>query len=343
MTKSQGIMVGQPSWHRMEHAVLTTSPTTWEAARDESELRWEVTSEPVYMRGPRDNEIVMGPGLGLQRLHEVDGWQAISRDDLPMGDPGRLLAIQKDSYKIVYNRDFGDVIDTVLGRNKDDDSDPLNFSALFSLYGGRMIVALMYFPTPLKMGWDPSENLSYLSFQTRHDGNGGFHCLPTNVRTVCANTIKWGEVMDTRGFGFTIRHTSNFEERLHEVQQSIVVARGDSQKWIEFSEQLARYKVTSRQRDTFLKRWLPASDDMSTRQRDHIVKARDQVCTILRSETCEGISGSGYGLFQAATQYADHSRKVAGIDSYVTRQLTIKEPLKVSAAGILSNMAGIKR
>jgi phage/plasmid-like protein (TIGR03299 family) len=323
-----GFMVRKPSWHGLERSVLQNSPRTWDEARKEAGLDWEVESEPVYAMDDR-----MEPDA-------IDGWQAITRDDRDMAQAGRVLAIQPSSYRVIPNEEFGSVIDAALGR--EDDDDPVNFEALMSLYDGKQIVAVCYFDRPLEMSFDPSATYRYLALSSRHDGNGGLRGIPTNVRVQCANTLNLAEMTDGRSVGFTIRHTSSWEQRLAEVGRGIAAARGESSKWVEFAEQLALWKVGPRQRDAYLKRYLPVSDDMGTKQAENVVINRDRIRQILTSDTCADIAGTGYGLLMASTEWSDHFRAHSSTDSYVSRQLLRKEEPKARASRVLRSMAGIK-
>lgn len=321
-----GFMVRQPSWHRLEKAVLKESPRTWEHARREAGLMWEVETAPVFTP-----HVWPEGSMGYQ---EIAGYQQIRRDDTK-----DVLAVRPSSYQTIYNRDFGDVIDDLLGI---EDNERVEFEALMSLYGGRQIVALTYFDEPLKMPWDPSKSFLFICFVTRHDGQGGLRILPTNVRVQCKNTMNVAEALDGRNFGMTIRHTSNWEARVKEIRQSLVVARGDSQKWLEFAEQLAMWKVGARQREAYLKRYLPESDENGRRKNENQVLNRERIRMILESKTCEDIAGTGYGLLMATTEWSDHVRESQSTDSYVARQLLRKEEPKARSARILRQMAGIK-
>lgn len=323
-----GFMVREPSWHRKENAVLANSPKTWEAARSAAGLVWDVESEPVYDVDDEGNSIA------------IPGWQKIVRDDMTeLGD--RVLSIRPDSYAMIRNEEFGDVIDAVAARQADED--PLTFEALFALYGGRMIVALLYFDNPLAMAdIDGSKTYTYLSLMSRHDSQGGLRGLPTNVRVQCANTVNLSEISDGRQFGFTIRHTANWKDRIAEVSAQVATARGDSQKWVDFAHQLADWKVSARQRETYLKRLLPISDADTDRMRDNRLNDRASIRAILESPSTKDIAGTGYGLFMATTEWADHVRSFQTTDSYVGRQLLRKEDNKALSARILRNMAGIK-
>jgi len=323
-----GFMVRKPSWHRLERAVLTGSPRSWQEAREQAGLTWEVDVETVYTSS---SDIAFRP---------VRGWQAIVRDDLEQGDPERILAIQPSSYHVIANAEFGEVINAALGIEGDDD--PVEFEALMSLYGGRQIVALCFFKRPLELEWDPSQTYRYLALSSRHDGSGGLRGIPTNVRVQCGNTLSLAEMIDGRRVGFTIRHTSSWKDRVAEVGRGIAAARGESAKWAEFASQLAQWKAGPRQREAYLKRFLPVSDDMGKRQADNVVIAREKIREVLASSTCEHIAGTGYGLLMASTEWSDHHRSHTTNDSYVSRQLLRKEEPKARAARVLRSMAGVK-
>jgi phage/plasmid-like protein (TIGR03299 family) len=325
-----GFMVREPSWHKLENAVLPNSPQTWEEARTQAGLTWDIETSTVYTERP-------GQDLNDQWADPpvvIDGYHAIRRDDTH-----DVLAVRPTSYHTIKNADFGDVIDTVLGRQQ---GEPLVFESLMSLYGGRQIVALCYFEEPLKMGFDPSETFRYLGLVSRHDGQGGLRGLPTNVRIQCANTLNLAEALDLRSYGFTIRHTANWEQRLEEVSRGIEAAKGESERWLKFAEELASWKVSKRTRNSYIKRFLPTSDDDGPRKRDNVMAARTKMELILEGDSCAGINDSGYGLLMASTEWSDHYRQHASADSLIARQILRKEEPKARAARILRTMAGIK-
>ena len=307
-----GFMVRLPSWHHKENAVLKESPRSWPEARKEAGLEWDVDVEPVYAK--RVAEVV--DDLVPARWVEVPGYQLLTR-----------------------NEEFGYLIDALLGLEGEEYVD---FEALMSLYEGRSIVALVTFPSPLVMPWDPSHNYTYCTFASRHDGQGGLRGIPTNVRVQCANTLNTAEMTDGKRVGFTIRHTKNWKERVAEVRRDLVLARGESKQWVEFAEQLARWQVNGRRREAYLKRFLPVSDDMGERQRENVLLNREKIRDLLRGPSCAEIADTGYGLLMASTEWSDHFRPHQSADSYVSRQLMRKEPTKTKAAAVLREMAGVK-
>ena len=331
-----GFVVHTPSWHRQERAVLTESPKTWTEAREQAGLTWEVETEPVYTQKPAEFDWQEN----LPSYEEVADWQAITRNDKGADDPGRVLSIQKTSYQVIENAQFGEVIDAALGLEPDEE--PVIFEALFALYGGRQVVALIRFENPLVMPWDDSKSYPMCSFSSRHDGQGGLRGVPTVIRVICANTQNLSEMVDGRTTGFTIRHTSNWEARVKEIGRGMAQARGDSAKWLKFAEQLALWKVTPRNRELFLKRYLPISDDMGTTQSNNIIVSRSKIRDILESPTCTHIKNTGYGLLMASTEWSDHFRAHQSNDSFISRQLLRKEEPKARSSRVLRQMAGIK-
>lgn len=328
-----GFMVREPSWHRLEDALLPDGVLDYATARKHARLEWEIGTEPVYVIDDPD-------GVDIPESYRLKGWQAIYRDDKSMAEAEkRYLAVQPATYAVIKNEEFGEVINTVMGAESED---PINFEALMSLYGGRSIVALVYFQRPLEMPFDTGPTYRYLMLRSRHDGEGGLRVVPTNVRVQCANTMNYAEMTDGRRVGFTIRHTANWQERVEEVRQVITASRGEGRQWEKFARDLEAWKVGTRQREAYLKRFIPISDDMSKVMMGNAENARHDIRRILESATCESIQKSGYGLLMASTEWSDHVRRHRSNSSFVTRQTMIKEPHKARAAAILRSMAGIK-
>ena len=329
-----GFMVREPSWHKKEDALLAESPKDWATAKRIAKIDWDVITQPVYAYGP---ESLSYGEEERPVLNPIKGWQAITRNDKTPADKNWVLGIQKKSYHVITNETFGSVLDAAMGLEADDD--PFDFDVLMSLYGGRAIVAVCMFPKPLHIPWDDSKTYRFVSFISRHDGQGGLRILPTNTRDVCANTLSYSEITDGKTSGITIRHTSNWEERVAEVGRGMAIARGEGEKWLKFAADLAAWKVGPRQREAYLKRFLPISDDMGQRKMDNVTVARERVRDILKSETCTHIANSGYGLLMASTEWSDHHRDYISTDSYIARQLLRKEEPKARAARVLRQMA----
>lgn len=319
-----GFMVRKPSWHRLERAVLPDYVSDWDTARKEAGITWEYEAEPVYELNDAGETFA------------IDGWQKIVRDDKDESAE-RIMSIQQDSYALIKMSEFGSVIDACLGQGSE--SAPIKFEALMSLYGGRKIVALTYFDEPLALSWDPSQVYCYVAFSANFDGQGGITGIPTKVRVQCANTWRQAEETDGKRVGFTIRHTKNWEDRVDEVAAVIRAARKDNEAWAKLGEKLSMYKAGPRQREIFLKKFMPLADDMGGIQIRNVERSRDKIREILAGKSCDGIAGTGYGLVMAATEWSDHYRDHQSSDSYIGRQLLRKEAPKARAFRVVRQMA----
>lgn len=320
-----GFMVNTPSWHRLENAVLSASPRTWEEARTQAGLDWDVYADGVFVGG--------GQSTGKSWTYDdvSSEWQAIRRDDTE-----DVLSIRPATYQMVTNSQFGSIMESLLGLEKEEE---LVFEALMSLYGGRQVVALTKFEEPLRLPWDESETYAYLAFSSRHDGQGGIRGIPTNVRVVCANTLSLAESMG-KDSSFSIRHTTTWEDRVAEIGDQLRMARQGSKRWVEGMEALARFRVQEKEVDTFLRKLFPISDEMTGRMIDSRQLWRTQVRRVYEeSETTNSVRGNGYGLLMATTEWADHVREARTDDSAVSRQLLTKSEPKAKAARILAHMA----
>ena len=312
-----GMFVRTPAWHQLGN-VLPDWPGTFAEARQHADLNWDVVSAPVY------EENILFPGS----FNPIPGWQAITRDDTR-----DVLSIQQDSYAVIGNGEFGNIIEYVL----EDNFANLKYETLISLKGGRLIVATMYLDEPLRLPMDPSATYPYITFISRHDGAGGLRIGPTSVRIVCANTLSMAEKeMDGHKFGFTIRHTTNWADRIQEAKTQITLALGTFKGYENLAMHLIHQKFGQDRLEDFLDNWLPYSTDMTDRQRVNTTDRRNTFTKLLyQSKTCEGIEGTKWGAFQAAIELSDHFVSSHSVETQVMRQFGRSDNRKASALSLL--------
>lgn len=336
---NQGFFVREPSWHRLENKILGDWPGSWAEARAQANLLWEPVTAPVYAAISPMVSVAQPDGQvhhleGDYRYRPIEGYQRVLRDDT-----GETLSVQSAAYAVISNTDFGAVIEGLLGQLDGE----IQYEGLFTLHGGRLVIALVRFATPMTVPGDPSQTVQYAAFCVRHDGQGGLKVVITNVRVVCANTWGMAEHMGIDGkTSFTIRHTKNWAEKVDEVRTALLAGAEANMAYVEVTEQLLLAKVTGRQREVFLKRFLPIGDDMGERQVANREGERAQIRAILGGPTCEGIDKTAYGLMQAAGEWADHYRRFRSVDTYTNRTLFTKEPMKERAFRLAKRTAGVK-
>lgn len=338
----QGFLVRFPSWHKLEQKILADWPGTWELARAEAGLLWEPVTEPVYTRIPERTHVGDGvterPVVHLDQAESylpITGYHQVKRNDT-----GALLSIQTSIYRVINNTDFGAVIETVLGT---DMGQQLQYEGVFTLMGGRMVIAVIRLGDGLSVPGDPSPTLQYAVFCSRHDGNGGLKVIITNIRVVCANTWGMAEHAGVDGkTSFTVRHVGSWDERVAAIREQLSQGQLANNDYLEISGQLLAKQVSTANRELFLRRVLPIGDDMGVRQQGNRQAERSKIREILAGPTCEGIDKTAYGLLQATGEWADHFRRFAGYESYTNRTLFTKEPIKIRAFREAKKMAGVK-
>lgn len=311
-----GMFVRTPAWHNLGN-VIGDWPGSFEEARKQAGLTWEVETKEIF-----DEE-----------SNVIPGWQRIIRNDT-----GANLSIEKNSYAVIGNFEFGNIIDYVLDGNIAGTSN-LKYETLISLDGGRQIIATMYLDEPIQVKNDPSETYPYLVFISRHDGQGGLKLGPTAVRVVCANTQAIAErQMDSRKTSFTIRHTSNWATKTEEAKMHIQSSLGAFKHWERMAQEFAGQNVTDYMLEDFMDQWLPYSTDMSETVRRNVSNKRAQLKNLYESPTCAGIAGTKWGILQAAIEMCDHVIDAHTNNSRVKRTLTRIDNPKLEAHRILAKL-----
>lgn len=323
-----GMFARKPAWHELGN-VLPDWPGTFEQAREFAGLTWDVESSPIYALDT-DSE---GQPVFHRTYQEIEGWKRITRNDT-----GAILSIQKDSYAVIGNGEFGNIIDYVMNGHIQGTTN-LKFETLISLHGGKQIIATMYLDEPITLPGDPSETYPYMVFVSRHDGLGGMKLGPTAVRVVCANTQAIAEKqMDRHGFAFTIRHTNNWADRIEQARIAVAASMGAFKDWEVMANNFAKYPIWIHEVEDFMDKWLPFSTNMTDRQRQNMSDRRAQFIELYAGPTCEGIAGTKWGLLQAAIEMVDHFQPAHNLDTRVGRTLTRVDSSKALALSIVSKL-----
>lgn len=323
------MFVREPSWHRLERAVLDTWPGSYKEAAEVARIDQGPVTEPVYVKR-QGRYIGEHPEVGDQweaRYEELKGFQSIAR-----ADNGAVHSVRPSTYRVVPNERFGEVIETVLGV---DIGVELKYEGLFELYDGAKVIALVCIDENIAPSADTSKVFPFACFTNDHTGNGGLRTKLTKVRVVCANTDAAAEsAVEEEKTAWSIRHTVNWDERIAEVRDKLQLTLAAARDSKAVMEDLTIIRITPQRRERFLKRFLPIGDDMGDRQVLNRELEREAIRNLLAGPTCEGISDTAYGLYTAAVEWVDHGRKYRSAESYVTRQLVHPQPLKHKALSL---------
>src|SRR6266568_300848 len=228
--------VREMPWHR-EGTVTQDYPQTFAEARKLAGLDWD----PVAYRAgdriltaaeirERSREIAMGSAVrsvaettdAIFSLWECsfrpgDGWNRIARSDT-----GATLSYQRDSYIIIPNSVFGEIIDAVTGL----EPGAVRLETGGCLGGGRRVWMLARLNEPVELPGDKSATFPFLGITSSHDGKASCAARLTMVRIVCGNTFALAEAEGQRtGAVYSFSHRGNWEDRVEEARKALGFAR----------------------------------------------------------------------------------------------------------------------
>jgi len=320
----EGWVTRKASWHQLAD-IKEDRPTTWEAAK-EGYLNWEPEAEPIYAK--------VSPTFDLKEYVEIPGYHQVVRSDNQ-----DLLTIQPDSLAIIGNQEFGNLIEYIMG--VDIKGMPkIAFDTLSVLKGGRIVAVSLKLEEGFHVPGDSSLTFGYMHFWTRHDGLGGMKLGPGMYRIECANTQSMAEAfMDAKHAAMTIRHTTNWADRVNDARRYMVASIGQFTAWEEMAKDMAKTKVGFNEIEWFLDHWLPFSSDMTDRMKETVTKKRKAFLNAYSSQTCASISGTVYGLSQAAVEACDHEFPANSLESRVTRTIVTGNNHKARALQLARQMS----
>ena len=167
ITSTDGlVLAGKPAWHGLG-TVLPQAPTVKEAVQ-EAGMGWRMEEMPVY----RMKAATIPP-----EYEPVPNYKELRRSDT--GEP---FAVVSKGYTLLQNESMAELIDALAA----DGCIPTAESA-GSLKGGRRVFFLIQ--TGSFLAGPRDRVVDYLLFSNAHDGSAAFRVTPTQIRTVCHNTL----------------------------------------------------------------------------------------------------------------------------------------------------------
>lgn len=309
--------VREMPWHR-EGTILQDYPGSWDEARILAGLDWDPVARPVYAQMDTINA-----QLGSPDFEPISGWNAITRSDT-----GAVLSIRPDSYTVIDHGEMGAIVEAVLAQPG------IKWETAGSLAGGKAVWCLAMLDEPIQLPGDTSVTMPYLGITNRHDGTASCAVRATAIRIVCANTFSAAELEGERtGTTYSFAHRKNWRDHIAEAREAVTGARQEMKAYAELAADLLGTRVTPGQRELFVRLFIPEPPETMITDRvvRNIEHARQAVRGILASETTEEVSGTAYGLVQAAGEYLDHVRKARSWETRLNRTLIRPEPLKARA------------
>jgi len=169
----------------------------------------------------------------------------------------------------------------------------------------------------------------YLVVSTGHDGVWPVRYANTDIRAVCANTVRLG--LNTAERVFVARHTKNIDSAFDDAREVLRISVDWATNFKVMAEEMLSISVPkeSGRIDKVLNKVFPIKSDETDRQRNN----RERQNMIIRAiydndKNAGGFGYNGWSLYNAVGEYLDHhrdadlnERAIASLDdnSWVTR------------------------
>lgn len=275
------------AWHKLGQRTAQT--VTWAEAVQLADLNWEVVKKQLHARNPLGT-VVPVPMYGTFRT-----------------DDGAYLGCVGDGYSIIQNKDQFQWIDAIL-----EAANGSHYESAGALGNGERIWALARIPQGDYQIDGGDKHQTYLMGATSHDGSLAQTLKLVDTRVVCANTL--AVAIRESGMAIRIKHTTNAKARMDaavKVMANVMdAATGIKAKM----ERLASHKLTRESVQHVLDRLFPPSADEKanqTRRNNTLVEVLGLYDNNDKS-AFPSVKGTGYNLFNAITEYADHFRTARG-------------------------------
>lgn len=344
----QSFTVRKPAWWDANaEYVLADYPGREDAMRIAGH-DWDVVTRPIGIIGAelgeaRFNELphLATTDAGRERrfaAKKAEGYCAHLRSD-----NGFLLHVARDSFERIPNRVAYDVAELLFEQG-------FVYETAGSMDGGRInyITLLLNEPIYIAAVGEESRALPYGCLSWAHDGSASLKVRSGTIVQVCQNTVSASEAEGKRlGTDFTFRHTKNVMERIEDAKKAVQGVRENIDVYRVMMEELAAIPVTPEERDLFVSTIIGDRDGVvsksttvAPRVKSNIERERAKINTLFFGETIpEEHRLTGYGLFQAGTEYFDHLRNFRSRDSYVKRTLLSDNPAKANLARTIRELA----
>lgn len=296
-------VAGETPWHNL--GVVLSRTVKSKEAIVHSGLGFTVDKRPLFYHYG---------GLGVN----APGTNALVRTDT-----GSFLSAVGDRYQPIQNSEAFSMLDEVIGEHD------AYYEAAGSLYGGKNIFILARMPRQ-DFAVDGSDEVhSYILVSNVH-GYGKAHIFATNVRVVCANTLR--QSLSHREKGISISHLGSVMSKVADARRALGIAvhrfeehREESLAMAEVDIDCREYfsnvldkvlDVTQAQMDAGVESYLDnciaadeANRELAAAKVERMFRAREMVLADIieryDSERCDSARGSAWSAFNAVTEAAD--------------------------------------
>ena len=262
-----------------------------EAPESKDALRLAGLDWKVYQR-----EVYTDSGI------RIDGYRANVRNT-----DNRVLGVVTERYKIVQNEEAFAFTAALLGKG-------VRYETAGSLQDGRKVWLLARLPKEYIIS---GEQISpYLVFSNSHDGSAAVRVAVTPIRVVCNNTLNLA--LSTAKRSWAMVHTGNIKGKIHEAQETLLMAETYMNKLGKEFETLKRQKLSDRQIKEYIELLLPLEKTTSLVTAKNVKKLRDDLrARYYDAPDLQDVGGNNaYRFINAVSDFATHNEPLRRTTNY---------------------------
>jgi len=281
---------GGTPWHGLGTAV-DGQQTAQEMLRI-AKADYEVVLQPVFIQDANGEFVVVKDRFATTRVDHDGTTQAFE--------------VMKKRYSVVQN---AHVLNKALGVVGASGGDAI-IETVGVLYDGRQFFASIDLGTLFIDPTGVNDKIHrYLLVQTSHDGTTPIVYANTDIRAVCANTVRFG--IEAARSVFKARHTPNVDATLEEAQKVLRLSTDWAEAFSAKAEELLSIEV--RQNSQKVDRVLNTLWNPSEADTDRKVANREAIVTDVRNRFANprnigAVGENGWALYNAIVEHYDHGR-----------------------------------
>lgn len=316
MTDTTPVDITPPVTTRVDayHALGTSIPeglSIREALEFAHMADWDVRTEPL-------KAIITDEASGERTEVKVDGRNAVVRTNPFTGKP-EALGVVGERWKPFQNEDAANLLSNIA------DESGAELKTALVLNGGRKTGLVMKMPNSLTFkspvtGQDDVTELNLVIFNS-HDGRSSLSGLVTPIRLFCCNQQRMAEA--TARSRFSLRHTGNPLEKLHEVREMLGLQSVYQKAFADQCNAMIAREIDDEHVLFELEKLFGVKDvDATERSRELRKQTADTVYDLYKgSPTVLPFRGTAYGVYNAVTEYTDHVMRVVVPDGRSEREM----------------------
>lgn len=274
---------------------------SWEEAIKKANLDYHVEKLPLYYNIDT-----------IPKTVETDAFATVRTDT------HEYLGIVSKRYRVLQNREAGIVFDNIIGNG-------MTIERGGSFRGGAVVFLQAKLPSVIDVKGDIVEK--YFTIINSHDGSKKFSMLTTPIRIVCWNTLSTSisQAIAIR----SVKHTKSIKINIEEIRNLLGLVVNEYDTLEQTFKHFAGKQILGAGEMEFASAMFPIDEQKSMEECAKLLDSQNLLMKLHQSgRGSELARGTIWGLYNAATEMADHYIQVNKTRGYVPNEKQIESHLE---------------